>query len=135
MMSEDVGDDVLKSVGRYKRLLDTDLDDTFVLNKFLKYRKAKEAEDDPTINVQAMDDEFKAEANRIREAELRGEPIQIEPESEKMPETVAKDTPVPAPVVTETPSTPAPAPQVEAKGNASELPSLPPPLENPDSQN
>jgi len=135
MMSEDVGDDVLKSVGRYKRLLDTDLDDTFVLNKFLKYRKAKEAEGDPTINVQAMDDEFKAEANRIREAELRGESIPTEPEAEKIPEAVAKDTPVPAPIVTETPSTPAPAPQVEAKGNASELPSLPPPLENPDSQN
>ena len=42
MISEEVGDDVVKSVGRYKRLMDEELDDKFVLHEFLEFRKVKE---------------------------------------------------------------------------------------------
>jgi hypothetical protein len=44
MMTEDVGEEVYKSINRYKKLIDKELDSSFVLSDFLSFFQAYEAE-------------------------------------------------------------------------------------------
>jgi hypothetical protein len=39
LMGEEIGDDVQKSVGRYRKLLDEEPDDSFVLSEFMRFRR------------------------------------------------------------------------------------------------
>jgi len=44
VMTEDVGEDVLKSINRYKKLIDEEIDERFVLYEFMMFRRAYEAD-------------------------------------------------------------------------------------------
>lgn len=44
IMTEDVGGDVLKAINRYKKLIDEDLDERFVLYEFMQFRRAYDAD-------------------------------------------------------------------------------------------
>lgn len=44
MMTEDAGEDVLKSINRYKKLIDQDLDRSFVLWEFMVFRRTYDAD-------------------------------------------------------------------------------------------
>lgn len=44
VMTEEVGEEVYKSVNRYKRLIDIELDDKFVLAEFMDFRRAYDAD-------------------------------------------------------------------------------------------
>jgi hypothetical protein len=153
MMDQEVGDDVVKSVGRYKRLMDEELDDKFILHDFLEFRKAN---DDPALGreIYFKKEEMNARARALLEAESRGETV-VEPEPD-VPSKEAPQAEAPAKPVEPTPakveemkpeqakSEPAkpepgkpeePAAEVKAAVQKEELPIRPPTLENPDSQN
>jgi hypothetical protein len=44
MMTEEVGEEVYKSVNRYKKLIDQELDDSFILSEFMSFRRAYDAD-------------------------------------------------------------------------------------------
>ncbi len=44
MMTEEAGEEVLKSINRYKKLIDQDLDESFVLWEFMNFRRAYDAD-------------------------------------------------------------------------------------------
>jgi hypothetical protein len=44
IMTEDVGGDVLKATNRYKKLIDEDIDERFVLYEFMQFRRAYDAD-------------------------------------------------------------------------------------------
>lgn len=44
IMSEDVGGEVLKAINRYKKLIDEDIDERFVLFEFMQFRRAYDAD-------------------------------------------------------------------------------------------
>lgn len=44
IMTEDVGGDVLKAINRYKKLIDEDIDERFVLYEFMQFRRAYDAD-------------------------------------------------------------------------------------------
>ncbi|MBU6238891.1 MAG: hypothetical protein KGQ51_13795 [Planctomycetes bacterium] len=44
MMTEEAGEDVYKSINRYKRLIDQDLDKSFILWEFMSFRRAYDAD-------------------------------------------------------------------------------------------
>ena len=148
IISEEVGDDVIKSLGRYKRLAENELDETFVLHEFLEYRKAKENGTLGT-DVGKKLEEMNARAQALLAAENRGEekpgldsvpPIAIPPKSN--PETPKMDSPpksieptaveVDEPVKLGEPSKVDEPNAVVIKTEESLV--LPPTLENPDSQ-
>ncbi len=135
MISEEVGDDVIKSVGRYKRLVEEDLDETFVLYDILDYRQLKE---DSTRGLDGDEkiDAINKRAKALLEAESRGEEMTtIEPLAiaNKNPSAPAKTEDVKA----EAPKAEAPEKAEAAKAGevkSEELQKRAPTLENPDSQ-
>ena len=140
MISEEVGDDVVKSVGRYKRLIDEELNDKFVLNEFLEFRKLKEDGIDG-MGIYNKTEEMNARAKALLDAELRGETIsEPEPAAAKpvvpvVDTTVKPAEPMPAKVEEAKPELTKPEPSpVKAEGQTEEIPVRPPTLENPDSQ-
>ncbi len=44
IMTEEVGEEVLKSINRYKKLIDADLDESFVLWEFMNFRRSYDAD-------------------------------------------------------------------------------------------
>ncbi len=142
MLTEEVGDDVIKSLGRYKRLVETELDETFVLYEYIQYRRDK---DENTIGVDTEKkmEEMKVKAQELLAAEERGE---VAPGIDTAPptKTPARDS-APTPPKTDSPAkTPESEPlksedakplqpnSVEIKSE--DLQARPPTLENPDSQ-
>ncbi len=142
MLTEEVGDDVIKSLGRYKRLVETELDETFVLYEYIQYRRDK---DENTIGVDTEKkmEEMKVKAQELLAAEERGE---VAPGIDTAPptKTPARDS-APTPPKTDSPAkTPESDPlksedakplqpnSVEIKSE--DLQARPPTLENPDSQ-
>ena len=148
MISEEVGDDVVKSLGRYKRLAENDLDETFVLYEFLEYRKAKEngtLEKDVSKKLEEMN--AKAQAMLAAESGIDEKPgIDAAPPAvippTGSPETSKSDSPaknteptavrVDEPVKLGEPSKVDEPNAVVTKTQESLV--LPPTLENPDSQ-
>ena len=125
MMTDDVGDDVQKSLGRYRKLLDKDLEKSFVLWDFLEVRQFH---NNPSAG---------GDANRIIEewqrnaGNLSDEPPQPKSETPQVPQSLTPEkTTVPA--VNASPDAP-PKPEVPVS-DANEIPARPPTLENPDSQ-
>lgn len=144
MVTDEVGDDVVKSVGRYKKLVDEELDDKFVLHEFLEFRKLKDAGTDGLAIFQKTE-EMNARAAALLEADSRGE-VTSEPEpappKTEMPAKTVEAKPAASeeikPAVPE-PAKPEPAkpevPAVQVKSEVQEeMPVRPPTLENPDSQ-
>ena len=128
MVTEEVGDDVVKSIGRYKRLLENDLDESFVLHEFLQYRVEKE---DPEKYDQAAAtlEQFYARARMLLDADSRGETV---PVIEKLvsPIEPPQQTKPDAPKADESSS----SQPVSSEVKKLDLPIRPPALENPDSQ-
>jgi len=144
MVTEEIGDDVVKSIGRYKRLLEGDLDESFPLYEFLQYRIEKE---DPEKFAQAAAklEEFNSRARILLDAESRGETAPaiekflppINPSQQKTPVSPkAEETSASLPVSSEEKK--AMLGRLEASKNVEanklDLPIRPPTLENPDSQ-
>jgi len=144
MVTEEIGDDVVKSIGRYKRLLEGDLDESFPLYEFLQYRIEKE---DPEKFAQAAAklEEFYSRARILLDAESRGETAPaiekflppINPSQQKTPVSPkAEETSASLPVSSEEKK--AMLGRLEASKNVEanklDLPIRPPTLENPDSQ-
>ena len=67
MISEEVGDDVVKSLGRYRRLAENELDETFILHEFLEYRNAKDT--GLSLNVGEKLEKMSARAQALLAAE------------------------------------------------------------------
>ena len=147
MLNEEVGDDVIKSLGRYKRLVESEPDETFVLHEFIQYRKAKE-DNSMGMDLEKKMEEMSAKAQELLAADERGD---VAPGIDTAPATTtpATTTPVPDSVQT-TPKADSPAKTPEANPVKSEDPKplqpksvelksedlqvRPPTLENPDSQ-
>jgi len=177
MITEEVGDDLVKSLGRYKKLNEEELDDKFILHEFLEFRKAKDEGTDG-LGIFQKTEELNTRAKALLEAESRGEiisapeptvpvaetpdkpvePAAVEPintKAEEMkpepakpesaePEPAKPEPAKPEPAQTETAQTETAKPQepsaeanaeVNAEFKKEEMPSRPPTLENPDSQN
>ena len=75
MISEELGDDLVKSLGRYKRLIDEDLDEKFILHEILEFRKAKDegSGGGSGIDFFKKTEELNIRAQALLEAESRGE--------------------------------------------------------------
>lgn len=140
MMTEEVGDDVLKSIDRYKKLIDIELDERFVLFEFMVFRRAYNA-DSLDFNVEKTLADWTARAQTLGSAEdffnsPLGESFNLKPlapanndENEKKP-TVEEKVPeaTPQPPTKDVPAVSAvttPDPDASIR---------PPTLENPDSQ-
>ncbi len=142
MLTEEVGDDVIKSLGRYKRLVETELDETFVLYEYIQYRRDK---DENTIGVDTEKkmEEMKVKAQELLAAEERGE---VAPGIDTAPptKTPARDS-APTPPKTDSPAKtpesdplksedPKPLQPNSVEIKSEDLQARPPTLENPDSQ-
>ncbi len=160
MISEEVGDDVVKSLGRYRRLAENELDETFILHEFLEYRKAKDT--GLPLNVGEKLEKMSAKAQALLAAEnappsdaappkgsqeaskVESPAKSIVPEPAKKAEPTKATEPVKAvepPKVKSVKSvdptkTPEPVKVDEPKAEIKKEESLvrPPTLENPDSQ-
>jgi hypothetical protein len=138
MITEEIGDDVQKSLGRYKKLLDEDLDKSFVLHDFMEIRKANNNDyssvdaaktiEDWQRNAFSLGDEpptFKPKSDAKTEPEAETKP---EPEAKPEAGKAASDDKVVSPQTTN-----AAAAKTELS-DPQEIPSRPPTLENPDFQ-
>jgi len=157
MITEEVGDDVVKSVGRYRKLSEEELDDKFILHDFLEFRKMKEDGTDG-MGIFTKTEEQKARAKAMLEAESRGETVSVPEPAVPVPSVPGAETPVkptepmpakeeikpeqpkpesakPETAKFETAKPQEPTPNVNAEVKKEEMPSRPPTLENPDSQN
>ena len=103
---EEVGDEVFKGVNRYKRLLETELDDSFPLKWFMDYRNSIDVEvlgADTNAEVEKNFKSWSEEQKRLDDLEESGD-------SQPAPTTPAPTEPAPTtPAPTEpAPTTPAP---------------------------
>jgi len=142
MITEEVGDDVIKSLGRYKRLVESEPDETFVLYEFIQYRKAKD-DISTEFDLDKKMEEMKVKAKEMLAAEARGEvvpgivpaPTTKTPVPDSLPVSPKADSPAKTlesnPVTSEDPK-PLQSKSVEIKSE--DLLVRPPTLENPDSQ-
>ena len=156
MINEEVGDDVIKSLDRYKRLVDEELDENFVLNDILIFRHwyQEGTQGTDVSNLEAKIDSMIARASALLEAESRGEET---PVIDPVPPTKESSPIIPATNISPSPKTASPSPETaspspettspspETSGVKAEPPKevaagnevlskRPPTLENPDSQ-
>ena len=68
IMTEDVGGDVLKAINRYKKLIDEDIDERFVLYEFMQFRRAYDA-DYLDFNIEKTLSDWNADALKLGSAE------------------------------------------------------------------
>jgi len=68
IMTEDVGGDVLKAINRYKKLIDEDIDERFVLHEFMQFRRAYDA-DYLDFNIEKTLSDWNAGALKLGSAE------------------------------------------------------------------
>ncbi len=142
MLTEEVGDDVIKSLGRYKRLVETELDETFVLYEYIQYRRDKD-ENTVGVDIEKKMEEMKVKAQELLAAEERGEVV---PGIDTAPptKTPARDS-APTPPKTDSPAKtpesdplksedPKPLQPNSVEIKSEDLQARPPTLENPDSQ-
>jgi hypothetical protein len=64
IMTEDVGEEVLKAINRYKKLIDEDIDEKFVLFEFMQFRRAYDA-DYLNYDVEKTLSEWKAKSTTL----------------------------------------------------------------------
>ncbi|MFN7733656.1 MAG: hypothetical protein ACK5OB_17295 [Pirellula sp.] len=143
VMTEDVGEEVLKSINRYKKLIDEELDERFVLFEFMQFRRAYDA-DYLDFNVEKTLSDWRSRIEEFGSPEdffntplaeaygIQGD-AQKQPAAPKQPADAGSDKePSDQPAT----SNPAPQPQptkasdVDAPSASS--PTRPPRLENPE---
>jgi hypothetical protein len=91
---EEVGDEVLKAVNRYKRLLETELDESFPLAWFVEYRNSINVEvvgDDTNPEMELKFKEWALEQKRRDELEESGE---LDHQSDEPQPTMLEGNPV-----------------------------------------
>lgn len=131
IMTEDVGGDVLKAINRYKKLIDEDIDEKFVLYEFMQFRRGYDA-DYLDFNVEKTLSDWGARATTLGSPEdffntplAKAYGISSDPPVTPSPGDNSKLEPSPAP---NKPITPRDlVPQVPALPKSQ----LPPTLENP----
>jgi hypothetical protein len=131
IMTEDVGGDVLKAINRYKKLIDEDIDEKFVLYEFMQFRRGYDA-DYLDFNVEKTLSDWGARATTLGSPEdffntplAKAYGISSDPPVTPSPGDNSKPEPSPAP---NKPITPRDlVPQVPALPKSQ----LPPTLENP----
>jgi hypothetical protein len=145
IMTEDVGGDVLKAINRYKKLIDEDIDERFVLYEFMQFRRAYDA-DYLDFNIEKTLADWNADALKLGSPEdffntplakaygIKGEDSQ--PSPGVTPSPGANKVITPRDLI---PAVEAPMPENPKSGEASvkgtelqlEKSNLPPTLENP----
>lgn len=131
IMTEDVGGDVLKAINRYKKLIDEDIDEKFVLYEFMQFRRGYDA-DYLDFNVEKTLSDWSARATTL------GSPEDFFNTPLAKAYGISSDPPVtPSPGDNSKPE-PAPTPNkpITQKDLVPEVPALPksqlpPTLENP----
>ncbi|MFM8261753.1 MAG: hypothetical protein ACKN9S_05695 [Pirellula sp.] len=131
IMTEDVGGDVLKAINRYKKLIDEDIDEKFVLYEFMQFRRGYDA-DYLDFNVEKTLSDWGARATTLGSPEdffntplAKAYGISSDPPVTPSPGDNSKPEPSPAP---KKPITPRDlVPEVPALPKSQ----LPPTLENP----
>lgn len=131
IMTEDVGGDVLKAINRYKKLIDEDIDEKFVLYEFMQFRRGYDA-DYLDFNVEKTLADWGARATKLGSPEdffntplAKAYGISSDPPVTPSPGDNSKPEPTPAP---NKPITPRDlVPEVPALPKSQ----LPPTLENP----
>lgn len=131
IMTEDVGGDVLKAINRYKKLIDEDIDEKFVLYEFMQFRRGYDA-DYLDFNVEKTLSDWGARATTLGSPEdffntplAKAYGISSDPPVTPSPGDNSKPEPSPAP---NKPITPRDlVPEVPALPKSQ----LPPTLENP----
>ncbi|MFO0014021.1 MAG: hypothetical protein ACK553_14910 [Planctomycetota bacterium] len=68
MMTEDAGEEVYKSINRYKKLIDQDLDESFILWEFMNFRRAYDA-DNLSFDVERILASWSERAQKLGPAE------------------------------------------------------------------
>lgn len=145
IMTEDVGGDVLKAINRYKKLIDEDIDERFVLYEFMQFRRAYDA-DYLDFNIEKTLADWNADALKLGSPEdffstplakaygIKGEDSKASPGVTPSPGVNKVITPRDL-----IPAVEAPMPENPKSGEASvkgtelqlEKSNLPPTLENP----
>ena len=148
IMTEDVGGDVLKAISRYKKLIDEDIDERFVLYEFMQFRRAYDA-DYLDFNIEKTLSEWNANALKLGSPEdffntplaraygIEGQDPQPSPgetpnsqeSNPSGPTEPMPAEPMPKETVPSEPASPEP-PSVEAPSVKAPL-NRPPTLENP----
>lgn len=131
IMTEDVGGDVLKAINRYKKLIDEDIDEKFVLYEFMQFRRGYDA-DYLDFNVEKTLSDWGARATTLGSPEdffntplAKAYGISSDPPVTPSPGDNSKPEPSPSP---KKPITPRDlVPEVPALPKSQ----LPPTLENP----
>ncbi len=131
IMTEDVGGDVLKAINRYKKLIDEDIDEKFVLYEFMQFRRGYDA-DYLDFNVEKTLSEWGTRATTLGSPEdffntplAKAYGIASDPPVTPSPGDNSKPEPSPTP---NKPITPRDlVPEVPALPK----PEIPPTLENP----
>ncbi|MEQ1829029.1 MAG: hypothetical protein ABL921_23910 [Pirellula sp.] len=144
LMTEEIGDDVQKSVGRYRKLLEEDPDESFVLTDFMRFRRFHNNDYSANDAGLIMDQWQKLAPT------LSDEPPVYPPIKKETPPKPSTEQASPAPIPQPSPAAPttsqstrvAPAPEpakseppTQAAAPAEKETTRPPTLENPDFQN
>jgi hypothetical protein len=142
IMTEDVGGDVLKAINRYKKLIDEDVDERFVLYEFMLFRRAYDG-DYLDFSIEKTLSEWNANALKLGSPEdFFSTPLaKAYGISDKSPNPSPGDSPsVPAepkpaePMPAESPEPPkSDSPSSSSSSISPTAPARPPALENPGS--
>ncbi|MFM8572233.1 MAG: IRE (iron responsive element) [Pirellula sp.] len=148
IMTEDVGGDVLKAINRYKKLIDEEIDERFVLYEFMQFRRAYDA-DYLDFNIEKTLSDWNASALKLGSPEdffntplakaygIRNDNPQASPGDSPSPSVPANNKPitprdlVPQIPMPEKPSAEEAKSKVDATGSDAPSAGRPPTLENP----
>jgi hypothetical protein len=127
-MTEDVGEDVLKSINRYKKLIDQEIDERFVLYEFMMFRRAYDA-DYLDFNVEKTLADWRAKSSELGSPEdFFSTPLAKAYGFSEPVAQPAEETPKPESPTSETPAT-----TPDSQGSPEDG-SRPPKLDNPSDQ-
>lgn len=148
IMTEDVGGDVLKAINRYKKLIDEEIDERFVLYEFMQFRRAYDA-DYLDFNIEKTLSDWNAGALKLGSPEdffntplakaygIRNDNPQASPGDSPSPSVPGNNKPItPKDLVPQIPMPEKPSGEdakskVDATGSDAPSAGRPPTLENP----
>jgi hypothetical protein len=143
VMTEDVGEEVLKSINRYKKLIDEELDERFVLFEFMQFRRAYDA-DYLDFNVEKTLSDWRSRVEEFGSPEdffntplaeaygIQGD-AKKQPDAPKQPaEVESEKVPSDQPATENPDPQPQPTKNVEVGAPSASSPTRPPRLENPE---
>jgi hypothetical protein len=142
-MTEDVGEEVLKSINRYKKLIDEELDERFVLFEFMQFRRAYDA-DYLDFSVEKTLSDWRSRIEEFGSPEdffntplaeaygIQGDG-QKQPAAPKQPAEAGSDKqPSDQPVASNATPQPQPSKATDVDAPSASSPTRPPRLENPE---